>query len=122
VSGAMVEDEGGDVVAIYERLAEAFRRETRIWPPGKDRPSAMGSDGISREERWRRWDQWLSPPAPQLLASPSPLCRDCGSVEVEDKGDRCEGCEPRDCDQCGRPSDGKLCSVACRAAFESDRG
>jgi hypothetical protein len=49
-------------------------------------------------------------------------CRDCGDVEVEDKGDRCDGCEPRCCDQCGRPSDGKLCSVACRAAFESDRG
>jgi hypothetical protein len=61
-------------------------------------------------------------PAGLGIASPSPLCRDCGTVEVEDKGDRCDGCEPRCCDQCGRPSDGKFCSQGCRAAFESDRG
>jgi hypothetical protein len=56
------------------------------------------------------------------IASPSPLCRDCAAVEVEDKGDRCEGCEPRCCDQCGRPSDGKFCCPGCARAAESDRG
>jgi hypothetical protein len=61
-------------------------------------------------------------PAGLGIASPSTLCRDCAAVPVEDKGDRCDQCEPTDCDQCGRPSETKLCSAACRAAFESDRG
>jgi hypothetical protein len=61
-------------------------------------------------------------PAGLGIASPSTLCRDCAAVPVEDKGDRCDGCEPRDCAECGRPSDKKFCSSGCRAAFESDRG
>jgi hypothetical protein len=43
----------------FERLAEAFRKETGIWPPGKDRPAAMGSDGISDAERMDLWTDWL---------------------------------------------------------------
>jgi hypothetical protein len=43
----------------FERLAEAFRKETGIWPPGKDRPAAMGSDGIPDAERMDLWTDWL---------------------------------------------------------------
>ena len=48
-----------DDIERFERLAEAFYRETRIWPPGKDRAPAEGSDGISDRERMRRWNEWL---------------------------------------------------------------
>lgn len=44
----------------FERLAEEYHRETGLWPPGKDRPAAAGSDGITDMERATRWQLWLA--------------------------------------------------------------
>jgi len=52
----MSEDE--DPVARYDRLAEAFRRETGLMAPGKDIPAACGGDDDD-ETRMRRWIDWL---------------------------------------------------------------
>lgn len=41
----------------YDRIADDFYRETRMWPPGRSRPAAMGGDpdgeSVARYQAWR---------------------------------------------------------------------
>ena len=46
-----------DTSAEFNDLTEQFHRETGIWPPGRDRPSAYGCEDIS-DLRMRAWDYW----------------------------------------------------------------
>lgn len=54
-----VEDRQDSISSEFDVLAEAFRRETGITAPGKDRAPAEGDDGVSRGGRVRRWRRWL---------------------------------------------------------------
>lgn len=55
----VVEHEEDDCPCVrFDRLAEAFRRDTGMMAPGKDCPAAMG--GMDDDEgRMRAWAEWL---------------------------------------------------------------
>lgn len=46
-----------DYTELFEREAEAFYKETGLMAPGKD-ISPHAYDGVSREERQQRFDEW----------------------------------------------------------------
>lgn len=58
-------------VADYDRLAEAFRRETGLMAPGKDVPAAMNISDEDEEERRRRWPEWLREREAAVLVAPA---------------------------------------------------
>lgn len=58
----------------YEALAEAFQRETGHWPPGKDRPAAMG--GHDMKAAREAWDAWIETRCAQRVAPPSVALRE----------------------------------------------
>lgn len=51
--------EGELALERFELLARDFHAETGLFAPGKDRSAAAGGDGVSEEERMRRWTAWL---------------------------------------------------------------
>jgi hypothetical protein len=59
-------------IELFEQLAAAFHRETGVWPPGKDRAAAAGSDGIDENSSWQRWHEWLRDRRRAAAAPPRP--------------------------------------------------
>lgn len=65
---------GEGSTARFDRLADAFYRDTGMMAPGKDAPMGMG--GCSTEERSAAYDAWIAgrvSKARAALALPTPL-------------------------------------------------
>lgn len=54
------DDQDSDAIARYEKLAEAFYRDTGYMAPGKDVPAAMGNSPTANLGlRQKKWTEWL---------------------------------------------------------------
>lgn len=64
----------------FERLAEAFYRETGLIAPGKDVAAAYGMADDDYDRRCSAWARWLDSRATEIAPSASPVALDPWSL------------------------------------------
>ena len=75
-----------DKVSFYDALAEQFHNETNYIAPGKDIPSAMGTDSTTCIKiRMIAWDKWLERRNPLFLNAPRTKAEHTKMLELLNK-------------------------------------